>query len=285
MSFSSALRLFAGLGFASVTASAFAADLPSRAAPPVFTQADPGFSVTIGAGPDVVNQFPGARTITVLPSVHIGYRKFGEPDPFYTPDDSFDIALYDTPYFRIGPAANYINRRGLSNGNGNFRGLPNVDGTFQLGGFAEAFPLPGTVRLRGEILKGVNGSDALTGTVGGDLYHRFGAIEASIGPRVGFGDSNFANRYFTVTAGEAAANGLITPYQAHGGLTSVGGIGTVRYFVNRDYSLLFFGGYNRLVNSVGSSPVPVVLGSRDQFTAGVTLNYTFGFKGFGILGY
>ncbi len=285
MRFSSALRLLAGLGFASVTAGAYAADLPSREAAPVFTQPDPGYSVTIGAGPEVVNQFPGARTVTVLPSIHLGYRKFGEPDPFYTPDDSFDIALYESPFFRIGPAANYINRRGLSDGNGNFRGLANVDGTFQLGGFAEILPLPGTIRIRGEILKGVNGSDALTGTIGGDLYHRFGQIEASIGPRVGFGDSNYANSYFSVTAAQSIANGLIAPYQARGGLTSVGGIGTVRYFVNNDYSLLFFGGYQRLVDSVGASPIPTVLGSRDQFTAGVTLNYTFGFKGFGILGF
>ena len=285
MAFSSALRLLAGCCFASLTVSAYAADLPSTASPPIFTQPNPGFTVTIGAGPDVVNQFPGAKTVTVLPTIHLGYRKFGEADPFYTPDDSFDFAVYENRYFRAGPAANYINRRGLSDGNGNFRGLPNVDGTFQLGGFAEVFPIPDHVRIRGEILKGVNGSDALTGSIGGDLIQRFGPIEASIGPRVGFGDNHFANAYFTVTAAQSIVNGLVAPYQAHGGVTSVGGLATVRYFFTNEYSLLFFGGYNRLADSVGASPIPAVLGSKDQFTAGVTLNYTFNFKGFGILGY
>ena len=285
MRFSSIVRL-ASLGLVTIAAPAFAADLPDRTAPPVFVQPDTsGFTVTIGGGPDVQNQFPGSRSITVLPTFHIGYRKVGEPDPFYTPDDSFDISVYENPFFRLGPAANYINNRGLSGGNGNFYGLHDIGGTIEVGGFVEVYPIPNHMRIRGEILKGVTGSKGLVGNLGADVYQKMGPIEVSIGPRVGFGDNRYASQYFGVSTAEALTNGLVTPYQAHGGLTSLGGLATVRYDINAQYSVLGFGGVSRLVDSVGSSPIPTVLGSRTQFTAGATLNYTFNFRGFGILGY
>jgi MipA family protein len=273
-----AIGLVSGLGLAT---SAFAADLPSRAAPPIFVQPD-GYDVTIGAGPNVLNRFPGASQVTVLPSIHIGYRKAGEPDPFYTPDDAFDVAVYENPYFRVGPAANYIENRGLSGG---FNGLHTIGGTLELGGFVEVYPIPQHLRIRGEILQGVTGSKGLVGNLGADGIQRMGPFEFSLGPRIGFGNDRYATQYFSVTPAEAAANGIVTPYNARGGLTSVGGLGTIRYDINRQYSVLGFGGYSRLVDSVGNSPIPVRLGSRNQFTAGATLNYTFGFKGFGILGY
>lgn len=286
MTISSAVRLVASLGVLSMAGSALAADLPSRAAPPVFVPPDTtGFTVTIGAGPNVTNQFPGSKTITVLPSIHLGYRKVGEPEPFYTPDDAFDIALYENPYFRIGPAGNYIDNRGLSHGNSNFFGLHNISGTLELGGFVEVYPLPNHLRLRGEILKGVTGSRGLVGNVGADGIQKIGPVEFSLGPRVGFGDNRYADQYFSVSPAESALNGLVAPYKATGGLTSIGGLGTVRYDLTPQYSVLFFGGYSRLVDNVGASPIPVVLGSKNQFTAGATLNYTFNFKGFGILGY
>ncbi len=262
--------------------SAEAADLPSRAPPPVFVEPADAFDVTIGAGPDVMNRFPGSKQTTVLPSIHLGYRKAGEPDPFYTPDDAFDIAIYDTPYFRLGPAANFIQNRGLSGG---FNGLHTIGDTVELGGFAEFYPVPYHLRIRGEILQGVTGSKGLVGNLGADGITRMGPVELSLGPRFGFGDSRYASQYFSVQPYEAAANGLVTPYNAHGGLTSIGGLGTVRYDFSRRYSVLLFGGYSRLVDSVGNSPIATTIGTRNMYTAGVTLNYTFGWKGFGILGH
>lgn len=275
------LGFAAGAALLSSAAPSLAADLPSKVEPPVFVQPD-GYDVTIGAGPNVTNRFPGSKQVTVLPSLHFGYRKAGEPDPFYAPDDAFDIAIFQSPNFRIGPAGNYIQDRGSCCG---FQGMHYVGGTVQLGGFVEFFPIQNHLRLRGEILQGVTGSRALTGNIMVDAIHRMGPFEFSLGPRFGFGDSRYANSYFSVTPAEAAANGLINPYNAQGGLTSVGGLGTVRYDLSRQYSLLGFGGYSRLVSSVGGSPVATRIGTRNQFTAGATLSYTFGFKGFGFMGY
>lgn len=286
MRFSSIATVLGSLGLASAAAPVVAADLPVRSEPPVFTQpATTGFIVTIGAGPDVVRAFPGAQALTVLPTFHFSYRKVGEPEEFYTPDDSTSISIYENKFFRLGPAVNYINNRGLSGGNGRFYGLHDIGGSIELGGFVEVYPVPNHLRLRGEILQGVTGSKALVGNVGADAYQQIGPVQISVGPRFGFGDQRYVDQYFSITPFEAAVNGFVSPYRAYAGLTSIGGVATVKYDFAQRYSVLLFGGYNRLVNGAGNSPVATVLGSPNQFSAGATLNYAFNFKGFGIFGY
>jgi outer membrane scaffolding protein for murein synthesis (MipA/OmpV family) len=282
--FSSVSRLAASLSAVFLAVPAFAADLPSSTITPAFT-APPEFTVIIGVGPEVTPSFPGAKSFIVLPSVHVAYLRPGEHDFFYSPDDSFDIAILNTGIFRAGPAGNFVNRRGLSGGNGQFNGLPNVDDSVELGGFAEIWPLQGHLRIRGEILKAVSGYDGLVGTIGADLIGRFGPFQLAAGPRVKFGDQRFADSYFTITPAAAAINGLVTPYQATGGLTSAGLFASARYDVTQNIAATVFGGWDYLESSVGASPVATVLGNRNQFTGGVTLSYAFGFKGFGVFGY
>ena len=220
-----------------------------------------------------------------MPSIHLAYLRPGEHDFFYSPDNSFDIAILNTGFFRAGLVpANFVARRGLSGGNGQFNGLPNVDASAELGGFAEIWPW-GSSAIRGEILKAVSGYDGLVGTIGADLIGRFGPFQLAGGPRIKFGDQRYADSYFTITPAAAAANGLVTPYQASGGLTSAGVFAQARYDVTRNISATVFGGWDRLESSVGAKSVATVLGSRNQFTGGLTLAYAFGFKGFGIFGY
>jgi outer membrane protein len=137
--FSSVSRLVASLSAVFLAVPAFAADLPSSTVTPAFaTPAE--FTVILAAGPEVGPSFPGAKSFTVLPSIHVAYLRPGEHDFFYSPDDSFDIALINTGFFRAGPAGNFIDRRGLSGGNGQFFGLPNVGLSAEVGGFAEIWP-------------------------------------------------------------------------------------------------------------------------------------------------
>jgi outer membrane protein len=283
--FSSALRLAASISAVSIAIPAFAADLPSRAAPPVYAETAPVFTVIIAAGPEVTPSFPGSKRFTIMPSFHLAYLKPGEHDVFYTADDSFDFRIIDAGWFKAGPVANFVNRRGLSDGNGQFFGLHNVRESVELGGFAEIWPFQDHLRIRGEVRKAVTGHDGVVGSIGADAIGRFGPFQLSVGPRVKFGDQRYVDSYFSITPGEAALNGTVGPYRANGGLTSVGAFATARYDFNPTYSATVFAGYDRLASSVGSSPVATTLGTRDQFTGGITLAYTFSFGGFGILGY
>jgi hypothetical protein len=251
---------------------AFAADLA-----PV----QPGYFVTIGVGPEVISSFPGAKTVTVVPNGHFDWRKPGDPAPFYAPDDGFDIPVLDLSWIKAGPDARFTLSRGLSGGNGAFFGLHNEPLTGELGAFVEFWPWQDHLRTRFELRQAVNGHRGLVGNVEIDAVDRIGPLTLSLGPRIDLGNSTYMNAYFGVTPAEALANGRVTPYAATGGVTQIGLMATARYEFTPNWSLTGYGGYDRLVNSAASSPIPNVLGSKNQYQAGLILAYSFNFGGLG----
>ncbi len=234
-----------------------------------------GYVITLGAGPEVVSSFPGARTVTVIPNGHIDWRKPGDPMPFYAPDDGFDIPILDLGWVKAGPDARFTLHRGLSGGNGAFVGLPNIPLTGEIGAFAEFWPWQDHLRTRFELRQAVNGHHGLVGNIEVDGVDRIGQFTLSLGPRFDFGNATYMNAYFGVTPAQSVANGIVTPYAAAGGLTDVGVLGTVRYDFTPDWSLTGYGGYNRLMSSAAASPIPNLLGSKNQYSAGVILAYSF----------
>lgn len=236
------------------------------------------FIVTLGIGPQGIPSFPGARTYRVWPTGTLAWRRAGDPEPFTAPDDGFGLAIVDLDGFRAGPVARFLPRRGLSDGNGNFFGLHNVDWTFEIGGFAEVWLAP-FLRTRFELRQGVNGHRGLDANVGIDGVARFGAFTLSLGPRLVLGNTTFMNAYFSVTPAEAAANGQVGPYQATGGVTSFGGLVAAKYDFMPNLSATLYGGYQRLFNSAAESPIPNRLGSLNQWSGGLIFAYSFQIPG------
>jgi MipA family protein len=254
--------------------------LPPEATPPA-----EGWVITLGVGPDFFTSFPGAKSVSVWPTGYITYHRPGEPEPFISPDDGFGFPILDLPWLKIGPVARFINERTLSGGvgtignNENFYGLHNVGFTAELGGFMELWPTD-FFRARFEVRQGVGGAEGLDSNIELDLVERYGAFTFSAGPRLELGDTQFVGAYFSVTPAEAALNGIVSPYQAHGGLVSVGGFGAVKYDFTPTWSATVFGGVNRLTDSAAASPIPNRLGSLNMMNAGVILAYSFSWNGF-----
>ncbi len=262
--------------------SAIAADLAPVQAPPTFASGQ--WLFTVGVGPQVSNQFPGSKSYTVFPNGSISRWKPGEPEPFVVPDDGFTIAVLDLGWFKAGPAARFVGRRGLSDGNGNFFGLRNVGWSLEFGGFAEVW-LQDFLRGHVEVTQAVNGNHGLEAHFSVDAVKRYGPWTFSIGPRTAIGDNRYMNAYFSVSAAESALNGRVSPYLAGAGVDTVGGLLAARYDFNKSWNTTIYGGYNRLVGSAGYSPIPNVLGSKNEFTGGATVAYTFAWGGLGILGF
>jgi MipA family protein len=269
----------AGL-FAIAASAVSAAELPPETPPP-----PEGWTITLGIGPDVFTSFPGASSVSIWPTGYITYRHPGEPEPFVSPDDGFGIALLDLPWIKAGPVARFISERTLSGGfgsignNDNFYGLHNVGFTAELGGFLELWPTD-FFRARFEARQGVSGADGFDSNIELDLVERYGPFTFSAGPRLQLGDSQFVDAYFSVTPAEAFLNRIVSPYQAHGGLVSVGGFGAIKYDFTPTWSATAFGGVNRFVDSAGASPIPNRLGSLNNFSAGAILAYSFSWNGF-----
>lgn len=237
-----------------------------------------GYIVTVTGTVQAEPRFPGSDRFTVFGYPGIDFRRVGEAERFTAPDDGFGITLFESPFFRFGPVARYRGGRDRDDGR-ELAGLRTVDWTIEGGAFLEIWPVE-FLRARGEIRYGFLGHEGVVGNVGLDLFHQYGAFTVTLGPRLAFGDERFTDEFFGVTRAEAKRNGRVTPFDPDGGVTSAGGLASVSYRWSQQVSTTAFAGYDRLVEDAGRSPIPRKLGSRDQYTLGASLHYSFHFGGF-----
>jgi MipA family protein len=254
---------------------AMAADAPpsDAAATPEAAKSDEGWIVTLQAIGAFAPSYPGSARLRAYPFPGISFRGIGEPERFSTPDESFGFALIDYSGFRAGPVANFVFYRG------SIPGVQQVPLTHEVGGFAEFSPTE-NFRARSELRQGIDGHKGLVAALSADLYGRSNGVTVSFGPRLSFGNNRYADAYYSVSPVEAIANGRLEPYEATGGFTAAGGLATLRYDFTPELNATVYGGLQRLTGSVGGSPIPNQIGSRDQFTTGLAISRSFEVKKF-----
>ncbi|WP_244415521.1 MipA/OmpV family protein [Methylocystis parvus] len=230
-----------------------------------------GWIVTVSVIGAVSPSFPGSGQMRPYPFPAVAVRRVGEPETFSTPDEGFGFPVFDYGGLRVGPVANFVFQRGQRDG---LFGLRRVALTHEIGGFVEYHPFD-HFRMRAEMRQGIDGHEGFVAAFYADAYESVGRFRLSVGPRINFGDNNYANAYFSVTPFEALVNGRLLPYTATGGFTSAGGMATIRYNFTDETAVSVYGGGQRLLGSVGSSPIPNLIGSRNQFNAGLALSYSF----------
>lgn len=126
----------------------------------------------------------------------------------------------------------------------------------------------------GEVRKGVTGHSGVTGTLGADWIVRPNdRLRITAGPRINFGNDEYANTYFGVSATEAAASSFAA-YDAEGGALSAGLAVTGTYFIDDKWSLEGVVSYEKLLGDAADSPITLG-GSEDQWRIGVGLSRVF----------
>lgn len=236
-----------------------------------FAQDNDDWRVRAGLGAQVRPEFVGADDWAVTPLFDLDFARGDNPFRFEAEDDSFGITLVSSDRFAFGPVLNLEPSRTNSD-----VGAPvgKVPTTVEAGAFAEFFPTD-SLRLRGEVRKGIGGHDGLVGSFGGDYIWRDGdRYVFSLGPRLVLADSRYQRAYFGVTPEAALATGLPV-YRPSGGIRSVGLASGLSYQFNRTWGVFGYGRYERLVGDAADSPIIREFGSRDQFSAGIGLSYTF----------
>ena len=248
---------------------AAAALLPAGSA--AFAQDNADWRVRVGLGAQLLPEFVGADDFAVAPLFDLDFARGDNPFRFEAEDDSFGIRLISTERFAFGPALNLEPSRTNSD-----VGAPvvKVPTTFEAGAFADYFPTD-SIRLRGEVRKGIGGHDGIVGSIGGDYIWRDGdRYVFSVGPRVLLSDSRYQRAYFGVTPAAALATGLPI-YRPSGGIYGVAFATGLSYQFNPSWGVFGYGRYERLVGDAGKSPIVRAFGSRNQFSAGIGLSYTF----------
>jgi len=266
-----ASSILAGAGALAADSPPAPAASPPPASPPAPAASPDGYIVTLQAIGAVAPSFPGSAVVRPYPFPGVSVRGIGEPERFSAPDDGFGVPVFEADGLRMGPVANFVFRRGNRDG---LFGLHHVGLTHEVGGFAEYFAFD-HFRARAELRQAVDGHDGFVASLGADFFGESNSFRVSLGPRLNLGDNRYANAYFSVTPVEAILNGRLEPYQASGGFTSAGGVATVRYDFTPNLNATIYTGLQRLTGSVGGSPIPNMVGSRDQFTAGVSVSRSF----------
>ena len=156
-------------------------------------------------------------------------------------------------------------------------GLSRVPLTVELGGFVR-YEFERNFRVSAVVRQGVNGHRALIGMLGADYFDRDGDRWLwSIGPRLTLATNRYARVYFGVTPSEAALTG-IPAYSPRNAYTAAGITGGVRRQLNSRFGLAAYAKYDRLLGDTANSPVVRRFGSRNQWSGGVALSYTFAVK-------
>ena len=202
--------------FAMAPGMAAAADLPAQAPPPPTAPATyalpaPDWIVTVGVEPRAIPAWPGAADSrlgwSVLPLFNI--RRAGTPPEFFGALDSFGFPIFKNPQFEFGPAFKLIWQR-QSSSYAELNGLPDVDFAFQVGAYADFWPVP-WLRLRGEVRQGFGGETGVTGDLFLDVVVPAGPWRFSAGPRMVVQSASAVSPYFSITAAQATAANQLQP--------------------------------------------------------------------------
>lgn len=224
------------------------------------------YRVTLGAA--LVPSYPGADDAGIAPLVGVVRVRGDRPFAFAAPDDGAGISLTGSDSVQIGPVIGFEGKRKLQDTSGL---APEVKFTIEAGGYISYAPVP-SLRLRLEARKGVNGHKGVIGVVGADYVARDGDNWLfSIGPRLTWSNARYQRAYFGVPAGSA-----LPAYSPGSGLQAVGGITSIRHELGGRFGIFAYGKYDRLIEDAGRSPLVRTVGSRNQYSGGVGLSYTFG---------
>jgi outer membrane protein len=225
--------------------------------------------VTVGA--QVKPQYPGAEDVSIQPLIDIDRARGDTPFEFEAADDSFGVTLLRSHGFSVGPVIALVGSRKPEDVGA---AVPKVDRTVELGAFAHAW-VGDNLRLSAEVRRGVNGHDGWIGVGGADVVLREGDKWLfSLGPRVTWADNNFQDAYFSVTPPTASGTGLPV-YDAGSGIEAVGASATAVFQFGPRWGLSMYGKYDRLTGDAANSPIVRTYGSRDQFSAGAGISYSF----------
>lgn len=129
-----------------------------------------------------------------------------------------------------------------------------------------------------------DGHQGTTATLGAAyMFNPVGRTMLIVGPSVTWASDDYMHSYFSTTADrlrpigplELVLPGSRTGYKAEAGFKDAGLTAIVIHPLDDHWSVTGFAGYSRLLGDAADSPFVKDNGSRDQFSGGLGLSYTF----------
>lgn len=225
----------------------------------------------IAAGPQFVPRYPGANGVVVRPFLDFSRVRGDQVFQFEAADESSSTSLIKADGFAFGPALSFEGRRRTRD----VPGVSRVGFTVEAGGFAQYTASAVPVRGRVELRQGIGGHKGLIGLASLDYVARDrDEWLFAIGPRVTFSSGKYQRAYFGVPVESVGTSGL-TAFRPSGGVHAVGANASYLKQLSRHWGVSTYAKYDRLVDDAAESPVVQRYGSRNQWSGGLALSYTF----------
>ena len=237
----------------------------------IFSKPGPETRTRLGIGPGFAPSYPGSDELQIHPVFEFERVDSDRPFDFEAPDESFGFDLVHAGGFSFGPIVNFEDSRKAEDVG---TALPKVGTSVEPGLFVQA-DLGDNFRLRSEVRKGISGHKGWIATAGADFIARDGDNWLfSIGPRVTWSDSRYQDAWFGILPADAVASGLPASNPG-GGIHAVGAAASFETQLGPRWGIATYAKYDRMVGDAADSPIVRQLGSRDQFSGGLALTYTF----------
>jgi outer membrane protein len=191
-------------------------------------------------------------------------------------DDGLSWSALKRDGWSAGPFVNYVSGR---NANGSLRGLRDVSGMGEAGGFVQYSPddFWRVYAQMGHALGGSDGQGGVLGRIGGELGYPLGlGIIGDTSVTANYADGRQAQTFYGVSAQEAQASG-IRQYDASGGLQNVTLTQSAQLPLGRGWLLLTSASWTHLVGSAADSSIVKQRGNDNQ--GGVSVAVAYHFKG------
>jgi len=277
---STLFTLSLGLVASLYTTQTFAQDYGQEQARPAQNE---GWQYTVGTGVMLSPSYLGddAYQVSALPNVQVKYN-----DTFFASvQEGAGYNVINTENWRAGPIVRYQFSRD-EDGEAPFqisgddtrdlRGLGDVDGTIEIGGYIEYKINPLSAKL--ELRQGLGGHEGMIGSLSGAYKTQTHFLNypmfVSVGPEIAFADEDYHQAYFNVNAVQSAASGL-PRYDADSGVLTYTVNGTAVAPITENVSAVFIARYGRLGEESGDSSLVRERGSKNQGTLGAFVNYSF----------
>ena len=241
-------------------------------AQPAAPEGESSLRTRVALGPQLVPSYPGSNSLSVRPLIDVSRAPAGAPFAFEAADESFGFALFRSGGFSFGPSLGIEGKRDAGDVGTE---LPDTGFSFEVGGFVQQ-QIGESLRLRAEARQGVSGHKGFISVLSADYILREALRQQfSLGPRLTITGDGYQDAYFSVRPEDAAAAGL-PAYDAAGGLHAVGAAAAFIRQITPRWGIYSYAKYDRLVADPADSPLVRRYGSRDQFSGGIALTYTFG---------
>jgi outer membrane scaffolding protein for murein synthesis (MipA/OmpV family) len=239
----------------------------------------PDLSITLGGLGLLRPEYEGSDRYEVIgfPLPSLNYKNIFFIGGQQAQGQGMGVNIIRSPFFTFGAGLNFYGDRDEDE-SPDLIGMGDIDAGLDASVFAmgRLGPFTARVNFRRDLFDNYDGSLVVARLGYGFSVARKARVILNVGTT--YADENFMSTYFGVTDSQSSASGL-PAFDADNGIKDVSVGANLIYPFYKNWVLLTFASYSRLLNDAAKSPLVANVGTENQFRMLFGIGYRFQFFG------